>query len=231
MRVGDALPLPPDEVRHARVLRLNGGDEIELFDDAGRVAVAFLASAGELVARISAVRAAEVRGAPLTLAVAWPKGKRAALLVEKCVELGADCIIPVRFERSVVTKDEDSDGLARLRRIAMEAAKQCGRNHLPEITVERTLAEVLNEVQGGALVFVLDPHAQKWLPEALVAEDGRIGRVPMLFVVGPEGGFSPAEERSFDSLVRVRVAENVLRVETAAMAACAIARAFLSTSK
>src|SRR5207302_2635932 len=85
---GEIVALPESEAAHLRVLRLNSGAEIEVFDASGRSAKGTLiADARIQIAAIESPAAKELR---LVLATAWPKGKRAAVMVEKCAELGLD---------------------------------------------------------------------------------------------------------------------------------------------
>ncbi|MFH0940124.1 MAG: 16S rRNA (uracil(1498)-N(3))-methyltransferase [Planctomycetota bacterium] len=225
LKVGDEAPLSTAEAHHARVLRLKFGVEIEVADAFGRAARANLTET--FTAKIVALQESARTIARLTLATAWPKGKRAALLVEKCSELGVDRIIPVRYARSVVSKGEESEGLARLRRIAAEAAKQCGRNTLPEIVVEMELNQVLAHEAPSALALRMEPTAEKWLLDALADQRATLRDQPLLLFVGPEGGFAPEEQAAFlkAGIQSARVAKYVLRVETAALAACALAQA------
>jgi 16S rRNA (uracil1498-N3)-methyltransferase len=229
---GAGVALPASEIQHIHVLRLTIGDELELLDAVGRTAPAELrvGAHGHLeAALLTAPQAPPARNRrSLVLAVAWPKGKRAALLVEKCTEIGVDRIMPVRFARSVVHKKDDSSGVVRQRRIVIESAKQCGRRELPEIVAEQSFGELL-AASGGHGAWVLDPHGDENFLSALLAERGDSRRLPVLLVVGPEGGLSADEVDDAVSagMRRVRMAENVLRVETAALMACAIAQAVM----
>jgi len=230
LKPGDAVALPEAEARHMRVLRLAAGMEVAVFDGAGRSAVARLAETLEGPgAELVSLRASVVAAGRLILALAWPKGKRAALLVEKCSELGVNVILPVRYARSVVRKAEGSESLARLRRIAAEAAKQCGRNDEPEIGAERPFSLLLAEEAQHALALLLDAHADSLLADALLERRGSLRKQTVLLIVGPEGGLAPEElaAAAAAGVVSVRLARHVLRVETAALAACAIAGALL----
>ena len=148
----------------------------------------------------------------VTLATAIPKGKRWTFLVEKATELGAARIVPVHFARGVAKGEGDTD---RWRRWAVEAAKQCGRDWLPVIDPPATLSDVLAGAEEGG----------KWL-----ADPGGDGAVDVCVsgvvtvVVGPEGGVTEGERElcraaGFGGLC---LSVNVLRVETAALAACAL---------
>ncbi|HYG76455.1 MAG TPA: RsmE family RNA methyltransferase [Planctomycetota bacterium] len=222
--VGAVITLPETEAKHARVLRLQPGEAVELFDAQGRCAEGSIEPGEPLVVRIRTVRAPREEGrGTVTVAVAWPKGKRAGVLVEKCSELGVNCILPTRFARSIVSKDEESEGISRLRRIAAEAAKQCGRGDVPEIGSEKAFEQVLSSAAKNTLCVLLDPRAGESL--ATVLERDWHAGMSLLLIVGPEGGFTAEEMHAADraGVVRARMAETVLRVETAALAACAIA--------
>lgn len=237
---GDSIALPADEARHVRVLRLEPGAEIEVFDSAGYSARGLLEESNatqesdahvlQIAVRLSIPPKFVTRRRSLVLGVAWPKGKRASLLVEKCSELGVNRIIPVRYLRSVVSKREESEGIARLRRIAAEAAKQCGRNDVPEIAEEVSFQQVLNDA-AAHLMLLLDPRAEAHIVQVLCDKSQEFVRDsrPIFLLVGPEGGFSLEELAAAESAAirRVRLAANVLRVETAAIAACAVTQAIL----
>lgn len=220
---GARIALPETEARHARVLRLESGTRVELGDAQGRIAQAQLEIGGdEIHAVIEAVQSPQSGGRALkvTIATAWPKGKRAAMLVEKCAELGVESIIPIEFARSAVHKDEESEGVQRLRRIAAEASKQSGRAGVMEIGTEHNFPEFLEaEAASGARMALLDPRGEASLSEWL-----KESSADACLIVGPEGGFSEKEIELVEQLkvVRVRLAQNILRIETAAIAAAAI---------
>jgi len=220
---GAEIALPPDEAAHARVLRLERGDALAIFDAAGRSANAEFTENGR--ATILQLSEASAQSATrIVLATAWPKGKRAAMLVEKCSELGVHAIQPVAYARSVVSKDDESEGVTRLKRIAAEAAKQSGRNDVPEILAEKSFGQILNEHAGKSLCVLLDPRAKIDLLKLLSAKRAEMILGALVLLIGPEGGFADEELAAADAqgVARVRLARNILRVETAALAACAI---------
>ena len=138
LRPGE-LTLEPAEARHAAgARRLGAGDQVELFDGQGQVAIATLlptearrARSGALRVLVSEVSRAPPPSAQLTLIVAACKGPRLTWMVEKCTELGVARILLADFERSVVRVGEAH--LDKLRRTAIEACKQCRRAWLPEL--------------------------------------------------------------------------------------------------
>jgi 16S rRNA (uracil1498-N3)-methyltransferase len=226
---GAVVTLPESEAAHIRVLRLEADVEIELFDDTGRSAKGRLIDGNKPQVHIDSIAESKIKSAQLILATAWPKGKRAAIMVEKCAELGLDVLIPIRYSRSVVSKDEEAEGLQRLRRIAVEAAKQCGRNEPLQIAPEQNFAELVTQAASGSQKLLLDPTATASLAQTLLDQRDKLKACDLLLFVGPEGGFSTEELALADrfQIERVKLARHVLRIETAAMAACAITGAVL----
>jgi 16S rRNA (uracil1498-N3)-methyltransferase len=220
--------LPAQETHHACVLRLQPRAQVELFDGAGRAWRAELADDRASAVLVEESRPAAGRdarataaGPRLVLASAWPKGKRAAFLVEKCTELGVAEIVPLVCARSVVVKSAQSAGMMRLRRIASEAAKQSGRRAVPAIGAPSDLQQFLSAVAPGCSIVLLDPRAPRTFSEWLA---GRKEVNEIAALVGPEGGFTEEEMRLAEEhgAIRVRLSQHVLRVETAAVAACAV---------
>lgn len=200
-------PVLGDDDRHhlERVLRLRAGDVVTVADGRGGWRRCRLGLGGRL--DLDGEVAREPPPDPLvTVAFALTKGERPELAVQKLTELGVDRIVPFAASRSVVVWEGERavHHLARLRRVAREAAVQSRRSRLPEVSDLASLASLLEE--PGAVVA--DPSGG---PPSLA--------MPTI-VVGPEGGFS-TEERGL-ARGSVRLGSNVLRAETAAMVAGAL---------
>lgn len=158
----------------------------------------------------------------LTLIVGGCKGERLDWLVEKCTELGVTRIVLAEFERSIVHVGETH--VEKLRRGAIEACKQCKRAWLPEIDAGAALMTAVQAAQGrGAALLVAEPDPAAPMLAAWLASRGKAAREAAI-VVGPEGGLTTDETRRLHDVgaVSVRLAEHILRVETAAIAAAAI---------
>lgn len=215
--------LPQAETRHAILsLRLSAGDEIELFDGRGGAARAVLVGNPEKsrgkAARTVSVQLGEIRREPppsrtLTLISAGCKGARLDWLIEKTTELGVTRIVLAEFERSVV--HIRADQAEKLQRTAIEACKQSGRNWLPEIVAG---VRALDAAREPAELFVCDLGAAVSYRSNEKPETAQTA-----FIVGPEGGLMESELAAFRSAGAqfVRLAEHVLRVETAAVCAAA----------
>ena len=220
-------PLDARQGKHARdVLRLEEGAEVELFDDAGTVATGVLV----YEANKAAVRIDQLRDAPspmsveITVAAAIPKGERADWMIEKLSELGISVFVPLAAERSVVVP-EGTHKRDRWQRIATESAKQSRRRGVMRIDPTTQVESVLT-LPGICLSTREDA---KPLPDVL--SELREARAITL-LIGPEGGWTDDELKQFQSAgVRfARLTESVLRVETAAIAAAAVAAMLLQRS-
>jgi 16S rRNA (uracil1498-N3)-methyltransferase len=222
----DALLLSGAEAHHCRnVLRLEAGDKIVLFDGRGRELTAQIESAE---AHVQLRKLHEAQTPPLrcriTLGQAIPKGKNMDLIVQKAVEIGAAEIAPILSDRTVVRLDEESAASkqAKWQTVAIEAAKQCGQNWLPQVHTPQTLAQFFHEHRRFDLQLIGSlqsdaVHLKKILAEYSAEHGDRPASVLML--VGPEGDFTPAEL----SLARsqgcrpITLGPIVLRVETASL--------------
>jgi 16S rRNA (uracil1498-N3)-methyltransferase len=152
----------------------------------------------------------------LTLATAVPKGERLDWLVEKATELGVSRLQLLLTERSVV--EPRTSKVDRLRRIVVEASKQCGRSRLMELNGPLTWPEYVATEQAPARLLA-DPAG---LPFSAWA--GPLLGQPAAIAVGPEGGFTGDEvgiglKAGWQA---VCLGRTILRVETAALAASAL---------
>ena len=223
----DAPVLTGAEAHHARtVLRLARGEKIVLFDGRGRELTAEITA---LDSRQIGLRKLHESSTPplrcqITLGQAIPKGKNMDLIVQKAVEIGAAAIVPIISDRTIVRLDPDDAAAkqAKWQTIAIEAAKQCGQNWLPQVETPRSLAQffsgrapfelqLIGSLQSDAL------HLKKILAEYAAEHGDRPARVLML--IGPEGDFTPAELNLTRShgCRPITLGPIILRVETAAI--------------
>jgi 16S rRNA (uracil1498-N3)-methyltransferase len=207
-------PVLSDEDRHhlTRVLRVRQGDPITVGDGAGSWRPCLLRSEPEPVDRVFVV----AKPVPLVgVAFALIKGGRPELVVQKLTELGVDRIMPFTAARSIVrwSDEKAAKNSERLRRVAREAVMQCRRAWIP------TIDEVTNF------------HSMAAEPGMCMADrgGGDLDLASPLIMVGPEGGWDETEMAA--DLPRVRLADSVLRAETAAIAAAALLGAKRSESR
>ncbi len=207
----------------ARVLRLGPGDRVLALDNAGVEYEVALEQVGQGVVegRICAERPAsgEPRTA-VTLYLAPLRGEHFEWAVQKATELGVAAIVPLALRRVVaVPRAGGENRLARWRRIAQEAAEQCRRGRIPQISAPQPLAEALS-FEGVALV--------PWEGEAATALEAAASRLapgrPVALYIGPEGGFAAEEvqlARQAGAML-VSLGPRTLRAETAAVVALTI---------
>jgi len=201
-----------DDRRHLeRVLRIRVGDPITVSDGTGSWRACAMGDPVEVTGPIHVVAAVTPR---LKVAFALVKGARPELVVQKLTELGVDEIIPFTAARSVARWDDEKAGRQheRLIKVAREASMQSRRCWLPVVHGLRTFAEVAA------------------LPGACLAERG--GRPPSVasstVLIGPEGGWDESERAAVSD--HVSFGEQVLRAETAALAAGAVLAALRAGS-
>ncbi len=219
---GTRVPLDADEAHHVRVRRAADGAAVRLLDGAGLDGRGTLHFEGRraVVEIVDASRAAPP--APLTLAVGAGDRERFGWLAEKAAELGVTALIPVEAERAGHVDTRLRAGqVERLQRRAREGLKQSGAAWAPLIHPPVALAAFL----AGSDAPV------RWLADA--TGDGppaALGTAALAVLVGPEGGLTDAERSAARAagFHPVALGANILRFETAALAAAAavgIARA------
>lgn len=214
----DSLSLSADDAHHLfRVLRLRDGESVTASDGRGSwrtsaVVGDSLVPTGDVI-----VEQADER---CTIAAAIPKGDRVEWMVQKLTELGVSDIVLLHCDRSVVRwkGDRGMQQLARLGRVAREAAMQSRRVWLPEVRGPVDFA-VAAALPGAILADPDGESAVEVLASEMLAADVKGGR-PRVVLIGPEGGFSEAELRLCPH--SVNLGRHVLRVETAAVCAAAL---------
>ena len=218
---GAVIELPEGAAQHVRVRRAVVGDPLRLIDGRGGVASASITAIGKRTvgARIDSV---ETQERPNALMALVPVADRDRMLwaAEKCVELGITRWQPVLYERSksVSPRGEGEKFQAKVRARMESALEQSGGAWLPEINTEIEAADAWESVDAPNRFILLQDGAP-----AVTA----MGAGPIVFAVGPEGGF---ESKEVEDALRhgwklVSLGPTTLRFETAIIAAAAVARA------
>jgi 16S rRNA (uracil1498-N3)-methyltransferase len=222
------VALPEHSAHHAReVLRLRAGAPVHVFDGEGHEFEGVLDEVSRRTVSARLGRAAEPRAESplgLVLAVSPLKGDRMELVVQKATELGVAEIWPVVTFRTDAAARPALQGsrTERWERVASGAAEQCGRAVVPRLAPTTTLDGLLARPFGGQRVVLLETPGQPPLAALLVEAAS-----PLLLLVGPAGGFEPAEAADLRAagFEAVSLGPRVLRAETAAVAAVAVAQA------
>ena len=206
------------------VLRLKEGDVLIFNGRDGEWRARLAAGAGRKQVTLEVMEQVRAQTAPGDLHYLFAPLKHARLdyMVQKAVEMGASALRPVITRRTQAARVN----LERLRANTIEAAEQCGILAVPEIHPPEPL----------------DAALRQWSPErALVFCDEDVGTgstlsdlrsiasgTPLAVLIGPEGGFDPAERETLlamPSVIRVSLGPRILRADTAAVAALAIVQA------
>lgn len=216
------VELPDNVVRHLNVLRVKNTEEIVLFNGNGK---AYPALPEVLEKRRASVRILreEVTDneSPLniTLVQAVSSAERMDFTLQKSVELGVAEIRPVISERCVVrlSGERAEKRVARWQEIVVSACEQSGRNIVPKVLPLTTYAQALQQLPQETTKLLMS------LNRAQKLSDVRPKSGKVVFMVGPEGGWTEKEEQqAFDAgFQSVTLGKRVLRTETASLAAIA----------
>ena len=226
---GRATVSGPELEHMRRVLRLEPGDRVTLFDDAGWEHEGTIRSYANHLGEITVTRSYQPeRESPLrvTLAQALGKGEKLDWVVEKATELGAAAVAPFFCDRSVPRWDRAAAEKKRARwgRIALSAAKQSGRTRVPEIHEITDFAGLVGRQWPCDLkILFWEGERARGLAE-MRREMPRVQS--LLLVIGPEGGFAPEEVESAaqSGFHSAGLGKRILRTETAAVAALSLAQ-------
>lgn len=209
LSAGKTVCLTEDQVHYVyHVMRRSIGDEFLLFNgqDGEWLGQAEILTKKQGVIKLIRQTRPQGQTEGVVLAMALIKKDNFDLVLQKATELGVRKIIPLITERTVVSKLN----LERAKHIVIEAAEQCERLDVPEITEPMPLKTFLT-LDEGQKVYLSERGQSK----------GKIDKTrPVCFVVGPEGGWSPAEIQAFErveGMIALNLGRLILRAETAAI--------------
>jgi 16S rRNA (uracil1498-N3)-methyltransferase len=201
------------------VLRLPIGGEVLLFNGRDGEWSAKVSAAGKKSAEVTCKSQTRVQDQVpnLTLMFAPVKGDRTDYIVEKATELGVGTIIPVITERTIVRKINREKLQAR----CIEAAEQCERLSVPEVAEPIALHTLFSPMADGNMILFADEAGDaQTIAQVLSATQSRVS-----LLIGPEGGFTPAERaklRATNHIRPISLGPRVLRADTAVFAGLAL---------
>ncbi len=227
---GDTARIFEDASHITRVLRMEVGDRILLFDGSGYEYQAELTQidAKECKALILEKSYSELEPEiSVTIFQGIPKSGKMESIIQKSVELGVSAIVPTALDRCVAKLEsgkKETEKLKRWNKIALEAAKQCGRGKVPQILPSMTFHEALQAMKPMDLAL---------MPYELLGHQGDTSLKKVLsqtecksigILIGPEGGFTDAEAEKAKNagLTMVGLGKRILRTETVASAMLAM---------
>lgn len=217
------------DVNHIRnVLRMRTGEEVLIADGRGAEYRCKLTDLSENEVRAQILWKldgnAELASA-VTLFQGLPKSDKMDLIVQKCVELGVDRIVPVSTKRAVVKLDakKEETRLKRWNTISESAAKQSGRGVIPEVSGVMSFEKALEEAKKLDVLLIPYERAEHMAETRRVMGEIRPGQSVGVFI-GPEGGFeeSEVEEAVAAGAQVITLGKRILRTETAGLAVMAM---------
>ena len=217
------------DVNHIRnVLRMRTGEEVLIADGRGAEYRCKLTDLSENEVRAQILWKldgnAELASA-VTLFQGLPKSDKMDLIVQKCVELGVDRIVPVSTKRAVVKLDakKEETRLKRWNTISESAAKQSGRGVIPEVSGVMSFEKALEEAKKLEVLLIPYERAEHMAETRRVMGEIRPGQSVGVFI-GPEGGFeeSEVEEAVAAGARAITLGRRILRTETAGLAVMAM---------
>ncbi|WP_455943313.1 16S rRNA (uracil(1498)-N(3))-methyltransferase [Neisseria sp.] len=216
------VELPDNVVRHLNVLRVKNTEEIVLFNGNGKTYPALPEVLEKRRASVRILREeATDNESPLniTLVQAVSAAERMDFTLQKSVELGVAEIRPVISERCVVrlSGERAEKRVARWQEIVVSACEQSGRNIVPKVLPLTTYAQALQQLPQETTKLLMSLYRAQKLSDVR-PQSGKV-----VFMVGPEGGWTEKEEQqAFDAgFQSVTLGKRVLRTETASLAAIA----------
>ena len=219
----DTATITDSEQHHLRnVLRLTPGATIRIIDGQGNVYTAQLQPSSE--ARILTHEFHAQVPPSLTLFQGLPKNDKMALILQKTTELGITQVVPIHSAHALQKPSQNR--YERWHRVVISATKQCQRAWIPELHQPLTFEASLTQLEKFSLRLILNPQTEhESQTQHIKAALQQIAQpTAIALFVGPEGGFSQQETAaaSESGCTPVTLGTNILRTETAAIAAVAV---------
>ncbi len=224
---GDSIVVAGKEAHHMiDVMRLKASDSVVTFDGTGKEYVGVIkeVSRDSLAIKIIETKQSRAKDAySITLVQALTKKEKMDYIVEKATELGAHSIVPVITERTIPDWDDAKkrSRADRWRKIAMEAAKQCGRPDIPEISAVSKFTETAKKFSDFdlKLIAILNDEA---VPIKEAVKNFKSWKI--VIAIGPEGDFSPGEFKAARAagFRPISLGPRVLKSDTAGLALLSI---------
>jgi len=219
------IDLGGDEFHHiAHVFRKTINDEIDLTNGKGVLAKAKITFLTKRFLTLKIISSSEERQSNPKIAVAFSllRSKNDYLIIEKLTELGVKDFFPLITERSV--RKSSGNTIEKFGKVAISAIKQCDNAFLPKIHQVLSLETFLNSKKHFQTVVALEIGKHKTIVETI-----KDFEKPICIIIGPEGGFSPAEANLFleKEIPAFSLGNHILRAETAAIASVSQLLGFL----
>ena len=215
---GESCVISGSDAEHARVvLRLKKGDKLQVCDGFGSEYLGEIERIDRDI-QVRFLEKLENRAEPqckVTLYQGIPKQSKMELIVQKCVELGVQAVVPVSFGRCVAKPAQEQKKRERWQKIAQEAAKQSGRGIIPQVAAPASFQAALDQMASHELLIVCYENETEKSLRSLLTGQKDVG-----LVIGPEGGLEAAEVEAMRQIggTTITLGRRILRTETAGMA-------------
>lgn len=226
---GEEANILGDDVKHIRdVLRYNIGDELDICDEEGiRYNTEILNFAQheislKILEKLESTTEPEIN---VTLFQGLPKADKMELIIQKCTEIGVCEVVPVITDRVIVKLDEKSADkkIERWNKIALEAAKQSGRQKVPVVQKPIKLKNLIENISKYD-ILILPYECEKENNIKAVLKNVKKDCKNIAIMIGPEGGFSEEEIKTLEleNVRKVTLGPRILRTETAGLVTLAV---------
>jgi 16S rRNA (uracil1498-N3)-methyltransferase len=221
----DLIELDGSEAHHLlNVLRMKKGEEVEIFNGKGDAACALIQSCTRKSVSLEVIslkKDADTNQKKIVVASAVPKGDRFRWMIEKMTELNVSEFIPLSTTRSVV--DPGKGKMNKMEQAIISACKQSGRNRLMKINPGMAWSELCDNQTNYSSRLIAHPGGQP-LRQVFAKLSKIETETSILLIIGPEGGLTADEiaQMHHGNSYIVSLGENILRIETAAIAGVAI---------
>jgi len=216
-----------EDVNHIKnVLRLEIGEQIKICDK--KTSTNYISEISEITNKyvkcdITEIAENEAEGnVELHIFQGLPKADKMELIIQKGTELGVTEFIPVSFKRSIVKlsgKDETKK-IDRWNKIAEVAAKQCGRDLVPNVRSIEDIKSICNEIKQYDLVLLAYELEEKnYIKDELLELKNKKENYKIAVIIGPEGGIDQSEVKIMqeNGAKVISLGKRILRTETVAL--------------
>ena len=222
----NTIKIVNDDVKHIKnVLRKNIGDKIEICnqEDGKNYKCQIVKIEENIIAEILEEIEEVDSKIKIDIYQGLPKADKMELIIQKSVELGANAVIPVAMKRCIVkidSKDENKK-IERWQKIAESAAKQSGRNTIPQIRKIGTIQEIINKQnEYDSIIVAYEEEKEYTLKQELMRlKENANKEIKIAIVIGPEGGLEESDVKKLreNNAKIVTLGSRILRTETVAL--------------
>lgn len=222
----DKVFLDGENAKHLiNVLRCKIGEEIEISCGDGYDYICKIEEISKNIAICKIIDCFGNESEPnikITLYQGLPKSEKMELIIQKCVELGIDEIVPVNTDRTIVKlAGKEDKKIARWNKISESAAKQSRRGKIPTIQPIINFTEAIKQAQNNDLILIpYEKEQEKGIKQVIKNFNGK----NIAIFIGPEGGFSDSEIKYAieNNLIPITLGKRILRTETSGFITTAI---------